>query len=130
MRVGLTYNLKRGEADESQDPPSCSGQSQAEWDYAETIDAVQSALQERHEVILIEADQNLYESLRRSCPDVVFNMAEGESGPCREGHVPSILEYLRNPYTASDLLTLFLCLDKVRNKEIPSVHGKPTARIL
>ena len=128
MRVGLTYNLKRGEADESQEPPSCRGQSQAEWDDAETIEAVQSALQERHEVILIEADQNLYESRRRSCPDVVFNMAEGESGPCREGHVPSILEYLRIPYTASDPLTLNLCLDKARTKEILAFHGLPTAR--
>jgi len=128
MRVGLTYNLKRGETDEAQEPPSRRGEFQAEWDDAETIEAVQGALQERHEVIRIEADENLYESLRRSCPDIVFNMAEGESGPCREGQVPSILEYLHIPYTASDPLTLNLCLDKARTKEILEFHGLPTAR--
>ncbi len=128
MRVGLTYNLKRGEGEESQEPPSCRGELQAEWDDAETIEAVQSALQERHEIIRIEADENLYEGLRRSCPDIVFNMAEGKAGPCREGQVPSILEYLHIPYTASDPLTLNLCLDKARTKEVLAFHDLPTAR--
>ena len=105
MRVGLTFNLKRGDAEESQDPARTRREAQAEWDDAETIDAVINALRERHEVIPIEADEKLFERLRQSRPDIVFNMAEGESGPCREGQVPSILEYLRIPYTASDPLT-------------------------
>jgi D-alanine-D-alanine ligase len=128
MRVGLTYNLKRGDKEESVDPPSSIRESQAEWDEPETIEAVQTALQERHEVIPIEATQNIYEALRDSRPDIVFNMAEGAAGPCREGQVPSILEYLGIPYTASDSLTLNLCLDKARTKEILSFHGLPTAR--
>jgi D-alanine-D-alanine ligase len=59
---------------------------------------------------------------------MVFNIAEGSAGPCREGHVPSILEYLNIPYTASDPLTLNLCLDKARAKEVLAFNGLPTPR--
>ncbi len=129
MRVGFTFNLKRGETDETaQEPPSSISDVQAEWDDEETIGAVASALAERHEVIRIDAAENPYEALRTSRPDIVFNIAEGSSGPCREGHIPSILEFLNIPYTASDPLTLNLCLDKARAKEVLAYHGLPTAR--
>jgi D-alanine-D-alanine ligase len=128
MRVGLTYNMKRGDSEEGSDPPSCRREVQAEWDAPETIAAVQSALEEHHEVVPIDAAQDVYEDLRRFRPDIVFNIAEGELGPCREGHVPSILEYLNIPYTASDPLTLNICLDKARAKEILAYHGLATAR--
>ncbi|MBZ5496841.1 MAG: D-alanine--D-alanine ligase [Acidobacteriia bacterium] len=128
MRVGLTFNLKRGEPEEGQDPPSTSREAQAEWDDQDTVDAVLGALRERHEVIPIDAAEDPYNALRESRPDIVFNMAEGSFGPCREGHIPSILEYLNIPYTASDPLTLNLCLDKSRAKEILAYYGLPTAR--
>jgi D-alanine-D-alanine ligase len=128
MQIGLTYNMKRGASDEAQDPPSSRAEVQAEWDDAETIQAVQCALAQRHDVVLIHATENLYDILRDRRPDVVFNIAEGEFGPCREGHVPSILEYLNIPYTASDPLALNTCLDKARTKEILAFHGLPTAR--
>jgi D-alanine-D-alanine ligase len=128
MRVGLTYNLKRGTPEEGQDPPSTSREAQAEWDDQETVDAVISALRERHKVIPVDAAEDPYNALRRSRPDIVFNMAEGTFGPCREGHIPSILEYLNIPYTASDPLALNICLDKSRAKEILAYHGLPTAR--
>jgi D-alanine-D-alanine ligase len=127
MRVGLTYNLKRGEPEEGQDPPSSNREAQAEWDEQETVDAVIAALTERHEVFPIDAAGDPYNALRGRRPDIVFNMAEGAFGPCREGHIPSILEYLNIPYTASDPLTLNVCLDKSRAKEILAYHGMPTA---
>ncbi len=128
MRVGLTYNLKRGEPEEGQEPPSTSREAQAEWDEPETVEAVIGALSERHQVIPIDAAEDPYNALRQSRPDIVFNIAEGAFGPCREGHIPSILEYLDIPYTASDPLTLNLCLDKSRAKEILAFHQLPTAR--
>ena len=128
MRVALTYNQKRGESDESQEPPSSISNVQAEWDEAETIEAVISALRERHDVLPIEAGDGAFDILRRERPDIVFNIAEGAYGPCREGHIPSMLEYLNLPYTASDPLTLNICLDKARAKEILAFHGLPTAR--
>jgi len=127
MKVGLTYNLKRGEPEEGQDPPSTVRESQAEWDDQETIDAVRQALAARHEVIPIDAAVDPFNTLKDTRPQIVFNMAEGTFGPCREGHIPSILEFLNIPYTASDPLTLNICLDKSRAKEILSFHGLPTA---
>ncbi len=126
MRVGLTYNLRP----ETAQAPNCSdrpGESVAEWDDEETIEAVRDALSERHEVVLVDAREEAFDRLREFQPDMVFNIAEGEFGPCREGHIPSILEYLSIPYTASDPLTLNLCLDKARAKEILAFHGLPTA---
>jgi len=128
MRVAYTYNMKRGDAEETQDPPSSSKEAQAEWDDEGTVQAVIAALSERHEVIPVDAAGQAYEILRDARPDIVFNMAEGSSGPCREGHIPAMLEYLNLPYTASDPLTLNLCLDKARAKEILAYHGLPTAR--
>jgi D-alanine-D-alanine ligase len=128
MRVGFAYNLKKSDGEEGSDPPGSSAEIQAEWDDVETIQAVIDALAERHEVIPVDASRGAIETLRDARPDIVFNIAEGSTGPCREGHVPSILEYLGIPYTASDPLTLNLCLDKARTKEILSYHGLPTAR--
>jgi len=128
MRVGLTYNLKRGEPEEGQEPPSSIREAQAEWDDPETVNAVIYALRERHEVMPIDAAEDPYNALREARPDIVFNIAEGTFGPCREGHIPSILEFLSIPYTASDPLTLSVCLDKSRAKEILAYHKLPTAR--
>ncbi len=129
MRVGLAFNMKRGDSEDGQDPPSSLGpDAQAEWDAPETIAAVEGALQERHEVVRIDAGADAYAALQAARPDIVFNMAEGSSGPCREGYIPSVLEHLRIPYTASDPLTLNLCLDKARTKEILAYYGLPTSR--
>jgi D-alanine-D-alanine ligase len=127
MKVGLTFNLKRGEPEEAQEPPSTRREAQAEWDEPETVAAVAGALRERHQVVPIDAAGDPFNALRENRPDIVFNIAEGATGPCREGHIPSILEYLEIPYTASDPLTLNICLDKSRAKEILSYYGLPTA---
>lgn len=129
MRVGLIFNLKQSDTEEAQEPPGSSPvDAHAEWDSPETISAVQSALAERHEVILIDAGKDAYRMLQKTLPDIAFNIAEGETGPCREGYIPSILEHLKIPYTASDPLTLNTCLDKARTKEILAYYGLPTTR--
>jgi D-alanine-D-alanine ligase len=121
--------LKQSDTEEAQEPPGSSPvDAQAEWDSPETIAAVQSALEERHAVIPIDAGKDAYELLQKTRPDIVFNIAEGETGPCREGYIPSILEHLKIPYTASDPLTLNTCLDKARTKEILAYYNLPTTR--
>lgn len=94
----------------------------AEWDTWETINAVKDALSEYHSVALIEADENVFQALKDVSPDIVFNIAEGMNGVSREAQVPAILEMLNIPYTGSDPLTLSLCLDKSRTKEILSYN--------
>jgi D-alanine-D-alanine ligase len=99
----------------------------AEWDTAETIDAVARSLATIGTVIRLEADADFPVRLRETNPDLVFNIAEGLHGVNREAHVPAICEFFGVPYSGSDPLSLSLCLDKARTKEILSFHGVPTA---
>jgi D-alanine-D-alanine ligase len=99
----------------------------AEWDSAETIDAVARALGRHGEVIRLEAREDFPERLRAERPDIVFNIAEGLRGPNREAHVPAICEFYGVPYSGSDPFTLALCLDKARTKEVLRANGVPTA---
>ncbi len=109
------------------DSPSDSSDEFAEWDSVATIDAVADALGELGEVVRLEATADFPERLREAQPDIVFNIAEGLRGVNREAHVPAICEFFGVPYSGSDPLTLSLCLDKARTKEILAYHGVPTA---
>ncbi len=102
----------------------------AEWDTEETIHAVKEALEERHNVTLIEANELAYLQFLQMKPDIVFNIAEGYAGVSREAQIPAMLEMLRIPYTGSDPLTLAICLDKARTKEILSYHNVPTPKFV
>jgi D-alanine-D-alanine ligase len=127
-KAGMAANLNRRPDDsmiEDDEPPPTD--LLAECDSDETINAVAAALRKRHEVVPIEADVDAYERLRQLRPDLVFNIAERLVGPNREAHIPTICEILELPYTGSDPLTLSLCLDKSRAKEILSYYGIPNA---
>ncbi len=121
MKVGLCYNLKKLHGE------SVPGDFYAECDDEETIEAVRSALALRHQVILVEGDEQAYENFRSRRPDMVFNIAEGLVGRSRESQIPAMLEMLQIPYTGSDPLTLALCLDKAMAKDILAYHKIPTA---
>jgi len=99
----------------------------AEWDSAETIDAVANALAAFGDVVRLEANADFPQNLRDSRVDIVFNIAEGLRGVNREAHVPAICEFYGVPYSASDPFTLSLCLDKARTKEVLAFHRVPTA---
>ena len=96
----------------------------------ETISAVRAAIEERYEAVMIEADERAYQKMLENRPFFAFNIAEGLFGASRESQIPAILEMLRIPYLGSDPLTLAICLDKSRAKEILSYHGIPTPRFL
>ena len=121
MRIGFTFNVKPGASAPDVDDRY------AEWEDEETIAGVEAALARAGDVIRLEASDDLPFRLKDARPDIVFNIAEGLYGPNRESHVPAICEFWSMPYTGSDPLTLALCLDKGRTKEILSHHGIPTA---
>lgn len=132
MNVALVFNL-REESVQDDEPPSgpstvVAADLYAEWDDIHTISAVEAALTKRHQVSLINADLNAFDKLRQLKPDIVFNIAEGLHGPSREAQIPALLDMLQIPYTGSDPLTLGLCLDKQRTKEILKQHRVPTPR--
>jgi D-alanine-D-alanine ligase len=145
-RIGFTYNMKPeteamselhaaadcGDEGEADEPPSLGTSAEpndefAEWDDAETIDAVEHALSALGEVVRLEATMDFPERLRDARPDIVFNMVEGLGGANREALVPAICEFYGIAYSGSDPFTLALCLDKARTKEVLSYHGIPTA---
>jgi D-alanine-D-alanine ligase len=100
----------------------------AEWDSIETIDAVRIALESAgHSVDLIEADHSAYEKLSNLRNEFIFNMAEGFGGASRESYIPSMLEMLGIPFTGSDSITIGICHDKSRCKEILSYYGIPNS---
>jgi D-alanine-D-alanine ligase len=100
----------------------------AEWDTEETILAVKTALEEEHDVTLIEADEACFQTFLQVQPEITFNIAEGMRGVSREAQIPAILEMLGIPYTGSDPVTLGICLDKSRAKEILSHYNIPTPK--
>lgn len=137
-RIGFAYNQKpeptvglvsatATEPRADEEPPSISDV-YAEWDSAETIDAVASALSAYGEVIRLEATEDFPERVRAERPDIVFNIAEGLYGTNRESHVPAICEFYDIPYSGSDPFTLSLCLHKARTKDFLTAHGIPNAR--
>ena len=102
----------------------------AEWDTWETINAVKYAIESYHNVTMIEADHSAFEKFKEYKPDIVFNIAEGFNGKGREAQIPSMLEMLQIPYTGSDPLTLSICLDKARTKEILSYYKIANSKFL
>ena len=145
LNVALVFNMKKENSEEvsasESDPEKrnvsdstiaaatlrkTTADTYAEWDTEETILAVKTALEKHHSVTLIEANEEAYTKLLALQPDVVFNIAEGFRGPSREAQIPAMLEMLGIPYSGSDPLTLGICLDKSRAKEILSYYQIPT----
>lgn len=99
----------------------------AEGDSYRTINALIESLRAcGYDVCGFEADENILANLSQSNPDLVFNIAEGLFGDFRESYVPTICECLNLPYTGSSPLSLAICLNKARAKEILSFYGIPT----
>ena len=122
LTIGLVYNIKKtvncGNPDIS-----------AEYDDENTVSAIRGSLEGGgHSVAMIEADLDVYSKLRSSVVDIVFNIAEGLRGESRESHVPVLCEMLGIPYTGSGPLTLAICLNKARTKEILNQYNIPTAK--
>lgn len=137
MNVALAYNVKpESETFHAIVSPNPNSHSQnlkpqldtyAEWDTWETINAVKDAIEVYNNVTLIEADEESFNKFKEVKPDIVFNIAEGANGVSREAQIPAMLDMLNIPYTGSDALTLAICLDKARTKEILTYYDVPNA---
>ncbi len=140
LNVALTFNVKPESETFLEDlspiqnigplQAEASVDTYAEWDTWDTITAVKNAIEQFHDVILIEANEDALNKLKESKPDIVFNIAEGFYRLSREAQIPAILDMLNIPYTGSDPLTLATCLDKARTKEILSYYKIPNAKFL
>lgn len=110
MNIGLTYNLK---------PAGAEGDQFEEFDSAETIEALESAIRgSGHEPIRLGWGLEMLEALAREQIDGVFNIAEGVGGRGRESQVPAVLEMLGIPCSGPDALSIALTLDKALAKVV------------
>ncbi|NLC69938.1 MAG: D-alanine--D-alanine ligase [Desulfuromonadaceae bacterium] len=130
MHVVLAFNLRDSAGADCFHAHSAVDDRFAEWDDIHTVQAVQTALSKRYQVTPVNADLEAFRSFRELRPDFVFNMAEGFNGASREAQIPAMLDMLGIPYTGSDPVTLGICLDKRRTKEILAYHCIPTARFV
>lgn len=118
MRIGLTYDLQTDPAQEHQ----------AEFDPPATLDALTQALRQLgHSVVLLGSASTLAEKpAALAGVDLVFNIAEGSRGRCRESWVPVLLEHWGKPFAGSGATTLALALDKAMTKKLVAASSIPT----
>lgn len=105
----------------------------AEEAIQEEIGAVEEAIRSmghRCFVIAIHDEvDSIIHWLKEIRPDVVFNLCESVYGnSCLEMNIPALLDLLRIPYTGSPPLTLGLCQDKGKVKDILQSQGILTPR--
>ncbi|MFC1855819.1 ATP-grasp domain-containing protein [Thermodesulfobacteriota bacterium] len=123
LKIGFSYNIKE---DESILDASITD-SAAEYEEAETIDAIHSALLNiSKNIVHLPCNNDFMTNVIKEMPDVVFNISEGYGGRNREGYAPTVYEMLGIPYTASDALSLSLTLDKAHTKRILLSENIPT----
>jgi len=113
MIIGLTYDLRSDYL-----AMGFGEEETAEFDRAETIDALEAAIRELgHECERIGNAWRLIELLVQGRRwDLVFNIAEGLRGIGREAQVPAILDLYDIPYTFSDPMVMSLTLHKGMTK--------------
>lgn len=120
MIIGLAYDLQTDPQDEAQ----------AEFDPPATLDALEAALtQLGHQVVCFG---NAYQLMSRreelKSVDMVFNIAEGSFGRCREAWVPILLEHWGIPFVGSTATSQTLGLDKLMSKRLAVASGIKTPR--
>lgn len=115
MKIGLTYDLRQDYLAQGY-----TLEQTAEFDSPATIEAIESGIRamglETERIGSLAAVMRALADGRRW--DLVFNIAEGLYGFCREAQIPALLEAHGIPCTFSDPLLLGLCLHKGLTKRL------------
>ena len=72
----------------------------------------------------LDFDERFVDALASFAPDAVFNALHGPGG--EDGTIQGILDWMRVPYTGSDLRSCALAIDKHLTKKLLSAEGLPT----
>ncbi len=123
MIIGFVYDLKKDYLDEG-----FSKEDAAEFDSEETINAIHAAIERLgYTCERVGNCKALAKALAEGKRwDMVFNIAEGLGGRCRESYVPAMLDMYQIPYTFSDAMVCAMTLDKSMAKRIVAQAGLPT----
>ena len=121
-RVALLYNLKNPSTVGADAAPDAL----AEFAIPETVQSIERALQAAgQEVIALEADATLLDTIRQVNPDICFNIARGVDGSNRLAQIPALLEMLSIPFTGSNVQGQALTSNKAVAKSMWQAHGLP-----
>ena len=77
-----------------------------------------------YDVRTLDFDANFVTAIGELEPDIVFNALHGTGG--EDGTIQGILDWMRVPYTGSDLRSCALSMDKHLTKKLLSAEGLPT----
>ena len=115
MRIGLTYDLR-----DHYRALGFSEEDVAEFDFGETIDAIENTLKELgFETDRIGTVTELVKMLAEGRRwDIIFNIAEGVYGIGREAQIPALCDAYKIPYTFSDPCVMSLSLNKELTKRV------------
>lgn len=83
-------------------------------------------LSKNHEVVSFDLDDNLYNGLMNSSPDVVYIALHGKYG--EDGCLQGMLEIMGIPYVGSGVLASALAMNKIMAKKIFEYSGIPTPK--
>ncbi len=94
--------------------------------------SIQKAVESKgHRVTFFDMNETPlpFDKIANANVDLIFNVCERiNNSSLLEPHAAAILDCLGIPYTGSNPLTLALCIDKVKVKEILEQHGLPTPK--
>ena len=123
LRIGLVYDLRTDYLVEGYSEDEV-----AEFDSEGTIGALEQTIASMgYQIERIGSAKRLCERLVAGQRwDMVFNIAEGLKGRCRESQVPALLELYDIPYTFSDALVCAATLDKAIAKRLVAQAGLAT----
>jgi D-alanine-D-alanine ligase len=122
MKIGLTFDLRSWYIDHGY-----SMEETAEFDKAETVDALESSLN----IMGYETEQigNVFQLIEALATgrkwDLIFNICEGLYGDGRESVVPAILDQYRIPYIFSGPVIMGLSLNKHLTRVAVEAAGVP-----
>ncbi len=123
MKIGIAFDLKPRVSPGAAVPDDYF----EEYDSQETVESIAAALRTLgHQTVLLGGGTPFLDHVRYDPPDLVWNIAEGRGGRCRESHIPAICEFLNIPYTHSDPFTLAATLDKAVAKRLVRQAGVET----
>jgi D-alanine-D-alanine ligase len=77
-----------------------------------------------HQAQSLDYDARFVDAIREINPDVVFNALHGTGG--EDGQIQGVLEWLRIPYTGSDIVSCAMAMDKHITKKLLAAEGLPT----
>ncbi len=121
MRVLLLYNMV-------DDPEKVKeGHSVSDNDIINTVGSVLGSVGQDFEIIPLNFSSDLIGKLKRDSADIVLNLCESFQGdPSGESWIAAYFELMGMPYTGSGPLTLSLCLDKARTKQVLRANNLPS----